>query len=115
MYWLLGCFIPDIHTAAHIMGIYKCVQSAGAALAWGLDVSGVDNLVQVLCLPAHVARLLFHGVHSFAPWGWGGERGERWRAWAFGSAWMMRCFIIPCMPAFVSSWLGNKGCMLGAR
>lgn len=47
LYWLLGCFTPTINVAAHMVGVFKCVQSAGATLAWGLDVWGVSYPAQV--------------------------------------------------------------------
>ncbi|KAJ1917115.1 hypothetical protein H4219_003376 [Mycoemilia scoparia] len=46
-YWLLGTLATDPSTSAHYAGVYKSMQSLGAAVAWQLAAKEVNYMVQM--------------------------------------------------------------------
>ncbi|XP_052188021.1 UNC93-like protein 1 [Diospyros lotus] len=48
VYWVIGALADDSETLSRYTGFYKGVQSAGAAVAWQIDVHNVPFLFQLI-------------------------------------------------------------------
>ncbi|XP_021858677.2 UNC93-like protein 1 [Spinacia oleracea] len=48
VYWIIGALADDSETLSRYSGFYKGVQSAGAAVAWQIDVHSVSYLNQLI-------------------------------------------------------------------
>ncbi len=58
-YWLMGSLSNDLAKLAHFAGFYKCLQSTGAAVAFGLDHNNVSYMNQLAtCWALCIAGLL---------------------------------------------------------
>ncbi|KAL9225108.1 hypothetical protein vseg_001069 [Gypsophila vaccaria] len=48
VYWIIGSLADDSETLSRYSGFYKGIQSAGAAVAWQVDVHGVSYMNQLI-------------------------------------------------------------------